>query len=200
MSMPTPRVRRPARRPVVAALVLGALLGLAACATDDDPAGPGRADATAPPQATATTAAPGPGDAGHVLPPPPPHPTDDAASDQAALEVGTAAVTAFARPDLSAEQWWAGLAPLLSPAATEAYQGTDPAEVPAHAVTGPAWSGESESTFLALTFVPTDAGDYAVMLVRDGGSAPWLVERISLVPADATDAADPSAGTEGQGP
>jgi hypothetical protein len=181
-------------------MALGTLLGLAACATGDDPAGPGPPDTTAAPQATATTAAPGPGDAGHALPPPPPHPTDDATSDQAALAVGTAAVTAFARPDLPAELWWAGLSPLLSPAATEAYVGTDPAEVPAHTVTGPAWSGESESTFLALTFVPTDAGDYAVLLVRDGGNAPWLVERISLVPADATDSATPTAGTAGQGP
>jgi hypothetical protein len=206
MSMPTRRARRSAARSGAATLVLGTVLALAACSADDDPAASGRSGATATPDATASTAAPGASDAGQALPTPPPHPTDDAASDQAALEVGTAAVTAFARPDLPAEQWWAELAPLLSPAATEAYVGTDPAEVPAHAVTGPAWSGESESTFLALTFVPTDAGDYAVLMVRDGGGAPWLVERISLVPADATDAADPTdaatptAGTEEQGP
>ena len=180
-----------AGRHLAAVLALVPLLALPACSVDDEPAG------APPPEATATTAQ-APGDQGHVLPTPPPQPTDDATSDQAALEVGTAAITAFARPDLPADQWWAELAPMLSPAATEAYLGTDPAEVPAHAVTGPAWSGESPSAYLAMTFVPTDAGDYAVLLVRDGGGAPWLVERMTLVPADAT--AQPSPTTEQPSP
>ncbi len=63
--------------------------------------------------------------------------------------MGAAAVTAFARPDLSPEQWWAELVPMLTPAATEAYVGTDPAQVPAHEVTGEAWWGESPSSYLA---------------------------------------------------
>lgn len=126
-------------------------------------------------------------DAGHstgTFPAPLPHPTDDAASSDSALALGTAAVTAFARPDVDPARWWAELTPLLSPAATLAYEGTDPVEVPAHRVTGPAWPGVSPSSFLATVFVPTDAGDYAVLMVREGGGAPWLVERITLVPAD----------------
>ena len=155
------------------------LLALQACSIEPV----GRA---AEPVSTPTTAGPGAGDAGVALPTPPPAPTDDAASDQAALTAGAAAVTAFARPDVPAEEWWSELEPLLSPAAVEAYAGTDPAEVPARAVTGPPWQGESESPYLALTFVPTDVGDYAVLLVRDGGGAPWLVERITLVPPEAS--------------
>lgn len=160
----------------MATLALVALLAPAGCSSEPEPE---RAAGVRPP-ATATTA-PGPGDHGGSLPPPPPQPTDDAASARAALDVGTAAVTAFARPDLPPDRWWAQLRPLLTPAALEAYAGTDPAEVPARAVTGPAWSGESASPYLALTFVPTDAGEYAVLLVRDGGGAPWLVERITQV-------------------
>ncbi|WP_147252108.1 hypothetical protein [Blastococcus sp. TF02-09] len=144
------------------------------------------ADDVAGSRTPSPTAAP-PSDDGHrtgSFPAPLPHPTDDAASAASALALGTAAVTAFARPDVAPARWWAELAPLLSPAATLAYEGTDPVEVPAHRVTGPAWSGVSPSSFLATVFVPTDAGDYAVLLVREGGGAPWLVERITLVPAD----------------
>jgi hypothetical protein len=122
---------------------------------------------------------------GHVdtgsLPTPLPPPTSDAESDSSAVAQATAAVTAFARPALDAETWWAELTPLLSPAALEAYAGTDPAEVPASEVTGEGWPGESASDYLATVFVPTDAGEYAVLLVREGGGAPWLVERISQV-------------------
>jgi hypothetical protein len=136
-------------------------------------------------EAPSPTAAPPP-DAGHrtgTFPAPLPHPTDDAASAGSALVLGTAAVTAFAQPDVAPDQWWAELAPLLSPAAALAYEGTDPVEVPARQVTGPAWTGVSPSSFLATVFVPTDAGAYAVLMVREGSGAPWLVERITLVPA-----------------
>jgi hypothetical protein len=174
-----------AGRRMGAPLVAAMLLALPACSMESTGS---RADSP-----SATAAAPLPGHAGEALPTPPPAPADDAASDQAALAVGVAAVTAFARPELPAEQWWSELRPLLSPAALEAYVGTDPAEVPAHAVTGSPWRGDSASSYLAMTFVPTDAGDYAVLLVRDGGGAPWLVERITLVPADAT--ATPTSAT-----
>jgi hypothetical protein len=167
-----------AGRRTAAALVLGSLLALQACSS-------GELDRVADPLEAPATDSPGPGDIGAALPTQLPAATDDAASDQAALAAGAAAVSAFARPDLPAERWWAELRPLLSPAAIEAYSGTDPAEVPAREVTGPPWEGESPSAYLALTFVPTDVGDYAVLLVRDGGGAPWLAERITLVPAEA---------------
>lgn len=136
------------------------------------------------PPSTAETAAPGHADGARRLPAPLPEPADDEASRRSAVDLGTAAVTAFARPDLPPDQWWADLAPMLSPAATEAYVGTDPAQVPASAVTGPGWWGESPSNYLALVLVPTDAGEYAVLLVREGGGARWLVERISQVQAE----------------
>ncbi len=110
-------------------------------------------------------------------------------------------MVAFARPDLDAEQWWAELSPLLSPAATVAYEGTDPQMVPPRAVTGPPRSAQSPSPYLATVIVPTDAGEYAVLLVREGGGAPWLVERITPTAADvppdtpASTAVPPAAGT-----
>lgn len=117
-----------------------------------------------------------------------PYPSEDAVSLQQAVGAATAAVTAFARPGAAAADWWARLSPLLSPAARTAYAGTDPAEIPAHAVTGQARPGTSPSPFLASVFVPTDAGEYAVLLVRTAAGSPWLVERISAAAGGTTPA------------
>ena len=80
---------------------------------------------------------------------------------------------------LAADPWFTELAPLLTPAARSAYTGTDPAEVPARAVTGPGRPEESTSAFLAYVVIPTDVGDYRLMLSRESGDAGWLVETIS---------------------
>lgn len=167
--------------PVLPVLLAALVAVLAACSAD--PAGSRPGDAAVP---TSSAALPGHAE-GSTLPTPLPQPTDDLASQESAVTQATAAVTAFARPDLDPETWWDGLAPLLSPAALEAYAGTDPAEVPARAVTGPAWPGESPSSYLATVFVPTDVGEYAVLLVREGGGTPWLVERISQVQTGSAD-------------
>jgi hypothetical protein len=161
---------RTGARGVCTGLICTALIGLAGCA-----ASPGR-PATARPTASAAAPA-GPRD--EVETTPLPYPTDDIPSAQAALDTGTAVMTAFARPDQSADGWWAALSPLLTPAAATAYSGTDPAEIPASTLTGPAWLGESPSPFLSNVFVPTDAGNYVVLLVRDDATAPWLAERIT---------------------
>jgi hypothetical protein len=119
------------------------------------------------------------------------YPSADAASRRAALDAATTTVTAFARPGETPAAWWAGLSPLLSPAGAVAYLGTDPAEIPAHEVTGPASVGASPSAFLATVFVPTDAGEYAVLLVRADAGAPWLAERIEPVGRPAAPDASP---------
>jgi hypothetical protein len=173
-------------RPAVLAVALA--LALSGCTGPAEVAGSRTPSLAAPPYAGHRTGS---------FPTPLPHPTDDAASADSALALGSAAVTAFARPDVAPAPWWAELVPLLSPAAVLAYEGTDPVEVPAHRVTGPAWPGVSPSSFLATVFVPTDAGDYAVLLVREGAGAPWLVERITLVPADHAPPAASSTGSAG---
>jgi hypothetical protein len=188
-----PRVRL-AVAAVAVALASSGCSGAADVPGSADAAGSGVPSST---PASPTDATPSP-EAGHrtgTFPAPLPHPTDDAASATSALSLGTAAVTAFARPDVGPDRWWAELAPLLSPAAALAYEGTDPAEVPARLVTGPAWAGDSPSSFLATVFVPTDAGDYAVLMVREGSGAPWLVERITLVPPDYAPPAVPAVPT-----
>ncbi|RFU22989.1 hypothetical protein [Geodermatophilus marinus] len=160
---------------------LAAVAALAGCAAVLAGCGSVRTEPVPDADRPAATAAPGPGDAGAALPSALPSPTDDAASDGAALEAARTAVTAFARPRLDPATWWAGLAPLLSPSAAVAFEGTDPAEVPASAVTGPPRAAADDTAYLATVLVPTDTGDLAVLLVREGAGAPWLVERITPV-------------------
>jgi hypothetical protein len=194
--MDRPEARRRAGRrglQVRATTLLTAVLLLAACSAEPRQV---RSDGASTATATAPTA-PGDADAVGRLPAPLPAPTDDAESQRSALDLATAVVTAFARPELAQEPWWADLAPMLTPAATEAYLGTDPAQVPASAVTGAAWWGESPSSYLAMVFVPTDAGDYAVLLAREGGGAPWLVERISQVQPEGGEASSSASGESG---
>lgn len=108
------------------------------------------------------------------------YPSYDAASRQGALTTADAAMRAFAHPQVSSAAWSAGLAPLLSPVAAQAYQGTDPATVSAHKVTGVAYSTWDTGTpYLARVAVPTDAGDYVVLLSRAGQGQRWLVERLT---------------------
>lgn len=178
-----PIARRRGRAAAIAALA-PFVLAFAGCGEEPEPGTPDAA-----PTAGTTVA---PGDAAASQPPPVIPPEDDAASEAAALDTGTQAVLAFARPDLSEELWWAGLAPMLTPTARVAYEGTDPAEIPVREVTGPAGTGPSPSPFLATVVVPTDAGEYAVLLVREGAGAPWLVERIAPLPPEG---AEDGAGT-----
>ncbi|PPK91945.1 hypothetical protein CLV92_11926 [Kineococcus xinjiangensis] len=129
-----------------------------------------------------------PGDHGHVeggtdahaeLPEPGPAPTWDEESQAAALERGSTAMAVFARPHLDAATWWAELTPLLTAAAAMAYEGTDPAEVPARQVTGPARLAGQDTPYLAHVLVPTDVGEYDVLLSRQSADEAWQVERLT---------------------
>jgi len=118
-----------------------------------------------------------------------PSPIWDADARAAALEHATATMTAFARPaaQTPAEQWWAGLAPLLTVSGQQAYVAVDPAEVPPQAVTGQAVLVDDTSAWLARVQVPTDVGDYTLLLVRadpdDPSAGPsaglWATETIT---------------------
>ena len=107
------------------------------------------------------------------------NPVWDDTARAAAQNAATAAMGAFARPDLPAEQWWADLAPLMSVEAQIDYQYVDPVNVPARAVTGPARIIDDTSASVVQVLVPTDAGDYTVIVSRTGAGAVWLAERIS---------------------
>ena len=136
----------------------------------------------APPGPSSAALPTGPNDVEADLPPAAPSPTDDAASRAAAEVAATATMTSFVQVQLGPAQWLDELSGHLTAAAREAYVGTDPLEVPARQLTGPARYAGSTSAYLATVTVPTNVGDYQLLLVREGQGAPWLVE--TLTPPD----------------
>lgn len=107
-------------------------------------------------------------------------PSWDSTARDAAGEAATRAVTAYLSGDAE-DAWWSEVAPLLSPVAQQAYAGTDPANVPGRVVSGPPTVTDAAgSAYLAEVVVPTDAGDYGVLLSRAATGDPWLVERFRL--------------------
>ena len=87
-------------------------------------------------------------------------------------------MTAYARPDLSARAWWAGLRPYLTADAQTAYAGTDPGAIPVTGVTGPARLTPASSPALARVAIPTRNGSYLLLLTRGVHRRDWLVTRI----------------------
>ena len=85
---------------------------------------------------------------------------------------------AFARPSAPAGEWWREFSAFLTPQAIADYTGTDPANVPAHRVTGPGRVIGTDSDLLARIQVPTDAGSYLVLLVRSPEVPDWRVDRL----------------------
>lgn len=118
-------------------------------------------------------------DQDEVLPEPLPSPTWDESARTDATAAATAVMEVFADPGADPGDWWVALSPLLAPTAAAAYANTDPANVPASEITGPARQVEESSAYLAPVEVPTDVGTYLVLLSREGQGSPWLAEKIT---------------------
>jgi hypothetical protein len=173
-------MRHATGRGALAAAAVIALGSLTACAASDSPAAPPpSATQSSPPGPAPIPTLAQPDDGEGTAPDALPSPVTDAASDGAALALATKAMTAFARPQVPAPQWWADLSPLLSNPARRAYADTDPANVAAHEVTGDATLAPSASGYLATAEVPTDVGVWTLLLTRPGQNAPWTVERFT---------------------
>ena len=90
----------------------------------------------------------------------------------AATDTALSFVHAWARPGLSQPVWFGGVRRLVTPEYAQLLAATDPANVPAHAVTGPPVA-HSSSTQALITDVPTDAGTVRVTVIPVSGR--WLV-------------------------
>jgi len=110
---------------------------------------------------------------------PKPAPPWDAEQRAAAIAAAEKALTAFARPDLSSADWWAALSPLLTSQAQQDYQYVDPANIPAHQVTGAGKIVDDSSRYAVSVDVPSNAGTYTIVLTRINGAAPWLAARFT---------------------
>lgn len=99
-----------------------------------------------------------------------------AADPDEAVEPARAALSAWARPDLSHTEWWAAFAPYLSDRGLAAYEATDPTTIPVLQVTGPARLAPADATGQTIVDVTTTAGVFGVQMVwtADG----WAVDRL----------------------
>jgi hypothetical protein len=103
---------------------------------------------------------------------------DPAGADDATA-VARSAMEAFVQNTLPYDQWWAGLSPYLDGDALVAYEYTDPTLVPASSVTGdPQVSAAPDATQITV-LVPTDVGQYRVLLNRQAVGGEWTVSRLT---------------------
>lgn len=167
-------------KPILAAVALGAVCAMLAC-TGCAPMGQASTQSTPTPSRTATLSAGGQPQAPGATSPAALGLAWDAAARTAAVSAGVQAMALYARPAVSAAAWLEGLSALLTPDALEAYTGTDPSMVPAHAVTGPGRiTVDPANGYGCHVLVPTDVGEYDVQLVRAGAASPWKVARFNL--------------------
>ena len=172
----------------VSAVAIAAALALTGCVASDAQTG------VAPSTSAGSTPTPGsPGastSAGEGSPAPTAAQDDDTTvsgdalsqAQTAAAQAAVDTVAIFARKDLPYDAWWQLLAPHLSEQAQQAYQYTDPVNVPIHGVTGSPVPLEETWTNNGRIAVPTDAGTYEVRLFRPDTASAWLVW--DIVPPD----------------
>ncbi len=162
-------------RAAAAAIPLVAALALAGCVNSNDPS-PSLSPISSSTVTSTSPANPSPPvDMGATADPVPEAGTD---SQEAAIDTAEKAVTAFARPDLSYDEWINGLYPYLTQTGAAAYEDTDPALVPVRQVTGAGTILPASTEVALIVQVPTDAGPYNVSLSRQSPDAPWLADRI----------------------
>lgn len=150
--------------PSAAVLVALALVpALSACTSPDVPESPSPTTSTARSTDTAS---------------PVPDTMDPAGADTAAT-VALAAMEAFVQNDLPYDDWWAGFSRYLGGDALVAYEYTDPALVPASSITGdPRVSSAPDATQITV-LIPTDVGQYQVLLNRQAVGGEWTVSRLT---------------------
>ncbi len=161
------------RRLTTVAILLALAAAAAGCASTTRSGGGGQPTAYASPavQGTNLPTAPsdndGPGD------------QSSAAPSTAARDVAVAFARAWARPDLPATLWLAGVRPFTAPTYLPVLATVDPANVPARAVTGPAVALSATPTVNVYS-VPTDAVAIQVTCTLLDGR--WLVTDVTRPP------------------
>jgi hypothetical protein len=160
--------------------LLAAVLLCAACApaANTSPA-PAESTTTTPSAPVSLSANSGPQAPGGTVPATIGISWDQASKDQA-VDVAEKAMADFSRPAVEERQWANDLARWLTAQATADYSAVDPANIPANRVTGPATLSVDEANgYGVMAEVPTNAGTYAVQLLRTGKDAPWKVYRLT---------------------
>ncbi|GII22569.1 hypothetical protein [Planosporangium mesophilum] len=173
------------RRTAVTAVAVTVLVALTSCkGAGDNPAGRAR-----PPTGAVTHSARPPAGADSASPRPEPSASrtidDDGVvgaapsmpAPPAALSSAQAFARAWARPDLPAGAWLAGVRPYTHPSYFQLLDTVNPANVPARRITGPLVV-VSSNTDVVVVEVPTDAGTLRLTCVTVSGQ--WLVNGVGF--------------------
>ncbi len=96
----------------------------------------------------------------------------------AAIDAATTAITDWARPDLTYDQWWPGLAGHLTPGAQQTVVDTDPVNIPVTTVGAAVLPDEGATAYLAWVSFETNAGTWWVLVAWQGDGT-WLADRIT---------------------
>ncbi|MEU1811695.1 hypothetical protein [Micromonospora aurantiaca (nom. illeg.)] len=157
-------------RPVRAAIAGVVTLLLTACAAPQ-PAPAGSAPTTGTAAEPAAPAGTLPADPDGVLP------ATSATADPAAVTTALRFVRAWARPDLPAATWWAGVHPYAVAAYADLLATVDPANVPATRLTGAHRVATATAQRVDVD-VSTDAGVLRAVCVPSGNR--WLVATLGV--------------------
>jgi hypothetical protein len=98
----------------------------------------------------------------------------------AALFAALTYIRLWARPTLDRNAWYTGVQPMVTPVYAQLLADTDPAQVPAHTVTGSP-RAVSANTAVVVADVPTDAGLIRVTIASTDGR--WLIDNARPAPA-----------------
>lgn len=131
---------------------------------------------------TSTSTSSEPMDSESAAATPQPSPTWDQASTATAQTAAIGTMEAFARRDLTPDEWSRNLSGHMTESGAKTFAGTDPQNIPVRQVAtrkGSATVGDRESGYLARVLVKTDVGRYEVLLTRDGQNAPWRANDIT---------------------
>ncbi|MEV4658974.1 hypothetical protein [Micromonospora sp. NPDC049301] len=122
-----------------------------------------------------TTVDPRTGDDGAISTPTPPSPNTRAGALPPERIADRFVKAWLGEPDMSTEQWHAGLRPLSTEALTEKLTGANPAEVPAGRVTDKPTLRPRTEAFVEV-LIPFDTGRLRLELVSPDGQ--WLVDAV----------------------
>lgn len=101
----------------------------------------------------------------------------DASSRKSAVTAGEEAMRLFARPTLDQETWWDEISPLMNDVARKDYAYVQPQSIPANKITGPGKLVDEDSPSVARIEVPTNVGNFVVILNRSDADSPWKIAR-----------------------
>ena len=157
------------------------VLTTAACASTLPSSSHAAVQTSPSPGGNGASPAPGAADDG-VVGPVPAAPSESA--QQKALALADRCLGIYSQNDGTPQEWLDRLTPCLSTTGLDAYQGTDPQEVPDAVPTGSGVILPGATSWALGIRIPTDSGDYLVALTRAARGDSWLIDRLS--PAEAT--------------